>query len=178
MPKSKISVTKYVGIFLTIFSFVMLILQTYLGFMEFTDAITGRTFVIGFTAMFALGFGLQLGDAWQSILKWFGLIACVLFGIYFIGGFSCALADQLGYDMGTTVSDSYFFLDALSTQITDISIIINMFTKTILPAAAIILGIVLFLLADGPDEYTTALIEVGVIVGLLIIFGVLEKFLF
>lgn len=178
MAKKSLPITKYVGIFFSLFSFLMLILQTYLGFIDFADAISGRAFVILFTALFSLGFALQLGKGWKSILKWTLLIAGVLFGIYFIGGFSCSLADQLGYDFGTTVTDSYFFLDAMSSQIANIGIIINMFTKSILPAAAIILGIVLFLLADGPDEYTTALMEIAVIVGLLILFGVLEKFLF
>jgi hypothetical protein len=178
MTKVKMNKWKLGGLLIELVSFLLLTMQQFIGFFEFADVIASRTFVILCTLGISIGSALLLGDSGKKVLKWFVLIASILFGFIFIGGFSCSLADVLGYDFGIDATSSYFILDAMSDTIANTGIIINMITKSIVPCVVVIVGIVMFLLASGPDEYTTALIECGVCVGMLAVFGLLQKYLF
>lgn len=175
--KLNIDKVQIVGVLLSLVPFLLLLLQIYFGVFNFTADWQGRTFVLVNTLVMAFGFAMNLWKDKAKFLKNMVINFAVILSVIFLGGFGLNMLSTAGLDFGVVIDSNYFILDSLSEQVATAGIIIDMVVKSIVPAAVIIFCIVMFIMADTPDEYTAALIEGGVSIVLIIVFGLVQKFL-
>jgi hypothetical protein len=168
---------QWIAIVLTFVSTLLLTIQSFWGAFTFTSLAWARVYTIGCVCGAAVGLALIFYKTPDKMFK-AGIIAfSILLGIIYLGGFGLSMLDQLGVDFGVSIPDSLWILDTVSSGVTTAGIVINMVVRSVLPAAIIIIGVILILLAGDVNDYETVAIEIGMIVATLVIVSLVTKYI-
>lgn len=163
----KLSWKPIVSVALVVVPILLLILQQVYGWLPLVLETDATWFTILCGVGISAGFSL-LATGPRHAYRNFMLALALLLGIPLLVGGIAAVGDAAN---GTTITGDdglLFALNTIGTQVAEWGVIAQIITSLI-PAAAIVVGIVLIYMADTPDEYQTAIIETLLVVGVLVL---------
>lgn len=119
------------------------------------------------SVLIALGFTFFANGA-QKKVQIFLLSIAILIGAPLIFSGMLVTNDAMNGTEITTGTGFWFAMDTISSQVAEWGAIIQIIVGLV-PAAVIVIGVVMIFAGDGPDEYMTAFIEIGLAVVIMVV---------
>lgn len=155
------------SIALVVAPLLVLILQQSYGFIPIVSATDGAWVTVLCGVGISAGFAL-VSTSPRGAYRNFMLAIALILGVPLVISGVAAIGDVANSTNVTEGEGVLFTLNTIGSQVADWAVITQIITGLI-PAAVIVVGVIMIYMGDGPDEYMTAVIETLLVVGVLVV---------